>query len=182
MKFLSALLVVAGASAMPMRNLLQTPDRHTPANEDVCYVTQAPGVTKGLYGRCVAFCEARDIADFSDPITQAELDDLEASVPQGRILEKYNEKKSATDPAMPCINVAANECPCWTEVQIAAFPSPTRCGNTYMQSGRANIASVFTNSCNFQLTTGVSQFVPGLSEEQISTCLASIAAASGACP
>jgi len=38
----------------------QTPDGETPANEGVCDALQADGTTKGLYGLCVAFCEAQD--------------------------------------------------------------------------------------------------------------------------
>ena len=41
----------------------QTPDGETPAEEQVCDPLRADGVTKGLYGLCVAFCEAHDIAD-----------------------------------------------------------------------------------------------------------------------
>ena len=38
----------------------QTPDGQTPAGESVCDALQAEGVTRGLYGLCVAFCEAQD--------------------------------------------------------------------------------------------------------------------------
>lgn len=36
----------------------QTPDGETPANEGVC--DELIGLTPGLYGLCVAFCEAQD--------------------------------------------------------------------------------------------------------------------------
>jgi hypothetical protein len=105
----------------------QTPDGETPAEETLCDPLKADGVTKGLYGLCVAFCEAQDHASLSSPITEAELEALEAATPSGRILGNYNKKKTEADPPMPCIKV--EPCPCWTEDEFLkasqeAFDSP----------------------------------------------------------
>jgi hypothetical protein len=93
----------------------QTPDGQTPANEGVCDVLQ--GHTPGLYGLCVAFCEAQDYADISMPITEEELLALKAAMPSGKILDNYNKRKKETDPPMPCIKVE-EPCPCWDSAEF----------------------------------------------------------------
>ena len=115
--------------------LAQTPDGETPANEDVCDVLQADDVTKGLYGLCVAFCEAQDIADFSDPITPADLEALEDAIPSGRILINYNKKKQEGDPEMPCV-VVQEPCPCWSQAELNSIDGlGTEWPLTTMRSG-----------------------------------------------
>lgn len=103
--------------------LAQTPDGDTPAQETVCDALQEDGITKGLYGLCVAFCEAGDYADEADTITPEELATLETSSPSGRILANYNKKKdkanNPNDPDMPCILVE-EPCPCWTADELAS--------------------------------------------------------------
>ena len=101
----------------------QTPDGLTPAEETVCDPLRADGVTKGLYGLCVAFCESQDYAEISDPITEEEIKALEDAMPSGRILQNYNKKKTDLDPTMPCINEVTPEepCSCFTTAQIAAI-------------------------------------------------------------
>ena len=66
--------------------LAKTPDGNTPAQETVCDPLHEAGITKGLYGLCVAFCEAGDYADEYDTITPEELATLRFSTPSGRIL------------------------------------------------------------------------------------------------
>ncbi len=89
----------------------QTPDGETPAVEDVCDTLIV--ATPGLYGLCVAYCEAHD-ADLL-----SELD-----VPNRMILENYNRKKTESDPAMPCVpDVAQASCPCWSADELLeVFP------------------------------------------------------------
>ena len=60
-----------------------TPDLETPAEEGVCDSLKANTVTRGLYGLCVAFCEAQDFTTPDEPITEAELDALLAEIPSG---------------------------------------------------------------------------------------------------
>lgn len=120
----------------------QTPDGITPARESVCDPLKAGGVTKGLYGLCVAFCEAHDAADLSVPLTKDNLAKLIASKPNGQLLQKYNDKKQASDPDMPCLNVVVTEnaCPCWTEGQIVAAdgrPDYSTVNNVSLDSSKA---------------------------------------------
>jgi hypothetical protein len=98
--------------------LATTTDGQTPADEIVCDSLKADGVTKGLYGLCVAFCEAQDFADVTETTTDSELLNLMKGAPSGKILAAYNRKKSATDPGMPCI-VEASACPCFTDTEVA---------------------------------------------------------------
>jgi hypothetical protein len=93
-----------GLSAGPAA--AQTPDGETPANEGVCNGLKAPGVTNGLYGLCVAYCEAQD------------LDTFDKEPPSTKILDNYNKRKTATDPAMPCLKVP---CPCWSDAELASI-------------------------------------------------------------
>jgi len=100
--------------------IAQTPDGITPPNEGICDALSADGVSKGLYGLCVAFCEAQDWADVSVPITESDLDALSVKAPSGRILASYMKKKTETDPDMPCILVE-EPCPCWTADELASI-------------------------------------------------------------
>ncbi len=89
-----------------------TPDGETPANEGVC--DPLHGGTPGLYGLCVAYCEAQDLDLVGDK-----------EVPNNKILANYRKKMLTGDPDMPCIQVP---CPCWTAAQLAnvgASATPT---------------------------------------------------------
>ena len=117
-KWLMVCLCLAVSVMVSAPLLAQTPDGETPAEETVCDPLKADGVTKGLYGLCVAFCEAQDHAALSDPITEEELIALAEDAPSGRILANYNKKKQESDPDMPCIKVE-EPCPCWTAEELA---------------------------------------------------------------
>ncbi len=71
-----------------------TPDGFPPANEGVC--DDLTTATPGLFGLCVAFCEAQDC----DPDLTA--DDPFASCKPGsqKVLAQYNKRKGAGDPDM----------------------------------------------------------------------------------
>ena len=115
----------------------QTPDGVTPANEGVCDGLQ--GATPGLYGLCVAFCEAQDITTILAPITEEELVTLESAMPSGSILSAYNRKRdkadNGIDPSMPCV-VIEEPCPCWTAAELSAATPPN-----------SNFDANFGNAC-----------------------------------
>lgn len=102
--FVLALSTLGGANAM-------TPDGETPANEGVCDSLQ--GGTPGLYGLCVAYCEAQDLDIVGDKET-----------PNNKILANYRKKMQVGDPDMPCIQTP---CPCWTQAELDAISTPTTC-------------------------------------------------------
>jgi hypothetical protein len=85
-------------------------------NVGVCDDLQ--GTPKGLYGLCVAFCEAQDCVATVDETT-GELSFPKNCGPSSeKTLAKYNSRLEPGDPAMPCVNVEAGGCPCWNEAEI----------------------------------------------------------------
>jgi hypothetical protein len=92
--------------------IARTNDAETPANEGVCDELLDDEITKGLYGLCVAFCEAQD----------CELNAV-GEVPRScqasnnRILENYDRKKLSSDPDMPCVKTQS-VCPCWDDKDL----------------------------------------------------------------
>jgi hypothetical protein len=90
----------------------QTPDGETPPSEGVC--NDLMYATPGLYGLCVAFCEAQDCEpDFSlaNP--------FESCKPASRkILENYRKKMQPGDPDMPCLR---GPCPCWSAAEVPDY-------------------------------------------------------------
>ncbi len=84
--FLFALLsFVAGVA------IAGTPDGETPATEDVCDVLKDG--TPGLYGLCVAYCEAQDL-------------DVEGNEKKSKdsLLKAYDKKRiKQGGPVMPCL-------------------------------------------------------------------------------
>jgi len=100
----ACVLVLAGGLAVNGAALATTPDGDTPANEGVCDILK--GGTPGLYGLCVAYCEAQD------------LDSIEKDPPNTRILANYKKKMQPGDPEMPCVQVP---CPCWSAEELAGI-------------------------------------------------------------
>lgn len=94
-----------------------TPDGSPPANENICNPLQSH--TRGLYGLCVAYCEAHDAERLSPGGDAAEL-----NIPNRRLLDNYRKKMQAGDPDMPCVQ-SSSACPCWTPNQLAALPAPS---------------------------------------------------------
>jgi hypothetical protein len=112
--------LLSGLTMMGGSALAQTPDSEPPANEGVCNVLQEPGITPGLYGLCVAYCEAQD------------LDTFDKEPPNTKILGNYNKRKQASDPAMPCVKVP---CPCWSADEMGSITD----------DGLASACNSFTN-------------------------------------
>lgn len=136
---LAGLLIITGISSVSA----QTPDGQTPAEESVCDVVK--GGTPGLYGLCVAYCEAQDLDgyDFNDPNT------AQKAAPNRKILENYRKKMQPGDPDMPCLQVP---CPCWDESDLLSVTA-------------ANIlpgGSCSQNSNAFQSVIQTSILVPGV--------------------
>ena len=102
-------------------------DGVTPAEETTCDELKADGITKGLYGLCVAYCEAQDIFDETVPVTEEEaLAIIEDSMPSEKILRNYDRRKKDTDPEMPCIvKVVDAICPCWDNLDSIVYSAST---------------------------------------------------------
>lgn len=89
--FLSVLLMLSAPLYAGTR------DGDTPSEESVCDVLRDGEYTKGLYGLCVAYCEAEARSE--------------------KVLANYDRKRNEGDPEMPC--TAPPECPCWTAGMVA---------------------------------------------------------------
>jgi len=109
-----AAAALMGLTMMSGSAMAQTADGVTPANEGVCNALQ--GGTPGLYGLCVAYCEAQDLDLVGDKET-----------PNNKILGNYRKKMREGDPDMPCIQVP---CPCWNAEQLGKC---RRNGDTNLQ-------------------------------------------------
>ena len=113
----------------------KTPDGETPAEESVC--GDLKWATPGLYGLCVAFCEAQDCEpDFTlaNP--------FENCKPASRkLLDNYRKKMQPGDPDMPCVSPG---CPCFT---VEDLPShlPTIC---YIDADIPYILATFVEACD----------------------------------
>lgn len=109
-------LPVALVLALPAYS--QTPDGMTPAEENVCDPLRS--ATPGLYGLCVAYCEAHD-AEMISP----QGDPNELNTPNQKILANYNRKKTESDPPMPCVVAEVEACPCWTSAELKEMEPPS---------------------------------------------------------
>ena len=99
----------------------QTYDGVTPAEETVCGVLLEPNadgteVTKGLYGLCVAYCEAQDGLSYEE-VVGSDPDEYTA-VTDDTLLQVYNKRKKETDPPMPCTVPLPSECPCFDQAFV----------------------------------------------------------------
>ncbi len=84
-------LLFVSLSTFGLTAVAKTPDGQTPAEETVCDVLQSD--TPGLYGVCVAYCEAQDLND----INFDDLENSKKSAPRRRILENYQKKMQPGD-------------------------------------------------------------------------------------
>jgi hypothetical protein len=94
------------------------PPRLVPNDEEVCKILK--DATSGLYGLCLAYCESTD----SSELLMTEVD--RAALPAFRIklFAKYNGKRQAGDPQMPCATYYNDTgCPAWTKDQINSVGS-----------------------------------------------------------
>lgn len=141
----AAAVMLTGLTMMSGSAVAQTPDGETPANEGVCDVVQ--GGTPGLYGLCVAYCEAQDLDLIGDKET-----------PNNKILANYRKKMRAGDPDMPCIQVP---CPCWTGEQLAnvgASAAPTCTVSTTVAQARV-LSSGISQQATADLSANICRFV-----------------------
>lgn len=57
------------------------------------------GSKRGLHGLCVAFCAQRD----QSRVDMNDISSVRAAAPRLALLQKYNERKTESDPEMPCM-------------------------------------------------------------------------------
>lgn len=120
LKFCMRSLMFISLSMLGLLAVASTPDGATPANEGVC--DELVGTTPGLYGLCVAFCEAQDCEATYDPVTDTVDFDDSCRPSSPKVLDNFNKRAGVGGPPMPCVNITENECPCWTEAEINEIP------------------------------------------------------------
>jgi hypothetical protein len=132
-------LFIIGAVLFCVTAYAKTQDGETPAEESVC--DELKWATPGLYGLCVAFCEAQDCEpDFTlaNP--------LENCKPASRkILEKYRKKMRPGDPNMPCIQ---EPCPCWTQEELNLLWPPVHVHNQICELNYSIVDDLFGSVLN----------------------------------
>ncbi len=127
----SALLALAPAA--------QARDGLTPAEETMC--DPLADATPGLYGICVAICEAQRCVGIydGDQVTF----DPGCKPSAESLFDNYQKKATLGDPPLPCVKPA---CPCWSESEIDAIGGLEN-GSGTLDSCRASSTndSVFMN-------------------------------------
>jgi len=95
--------------------------------DSVCNVVR--GGTRGLYGLCVTYCEAKGVdslfTKYQFNPRRAKL----ASLDRETVLSRYNKRRRGSDPAMPCVEEVAPavaSCPCWTTQTVEVGNWQTR--------------------------------------------------------
>ena len=120
---LVALLLMFGLPAAA-----KTPEGQTPAQSDLCDKLKEEGAPKGLYGLCVALCEAQG---YSGEVTKKSHEKLLANfnkLGNGEFqLPCANSAKSQPDPVPPPV---VQVCPCWTPAQADAVDGKLSNGAT----------------------------------------------------
>jgi len=75
------------------------------------------GKTRGLHGLCVAYCEAKGVDSLFTKYQFRPSEAKKAASDKQSILKRYNAKKRAIDPPMPCLpheEATVASCPCWS--------------------------------------------------------------------
>lgn len=144
--------------------------------------------TPGLYGLCVAFCEAQDLGD------PAKAEEKQSAF---ALLTAYERRRAPDDPEMPCLADQPRqlppppqaECPCWTvETLRTALPQPTGCqsGSDFLAMSQESGSSVSVANLQFpvlqfsrvcQLQDGISgsvesKFIMNLDDTAVEGCQA----------
>ncbi len=171
-RILSKVLLVTAMMATGTA-VAQTPDGETPANEGVCDVLA--GGTPGLYGLCVAYCEAQD------------LDTMDKAPPNIKILENYRKKMKDGDPDMPCVK---SPCACWSDEELASITSDGVAGACLVGDGTIQLvdtgvthfalADTTRDQCGYvdlNLSPATVNFQTTLSAEDAQVCFDAVTAA-----
>ncbi len=89
----------------------QARDRRAEGRAKTNICDPVKGATPSLYGLCVSYCEARDIDDVVHNRGKRQISAEKIAQRKARVLERYNKRKTASDPDMPCVSQSV--CPCW---------------------------------------------------------------------
>lgn len=102
--------------SVPGSESRESPQQVARANQGTCDGLKAPGVTAGLHGLCVAYCEALNCPDATAGAA-ALSSQCRAASPT--VLANYDKSRKPSDPAMPCV-APPPACPCWSAGELTA--------------------------------------------------------------
>lgn len=140
------IVLVIGQAAVSEPVMAATADGETPANEGTCDILKT-NTTPGLYGLCVAYCEAQDLDIVGDK-----------EAPNNKILANYRKKMQLGDPDMPCLKIP---CPCWSDAELAAITSRAGSGDSLSCASTVTTAQIRNNTItHLQFATADTGRVP----------------------
>ena len=147
----------------------------SPAEDGLCDALH--GATPGLYGLCVAYWATQDNGK---------------SDASSKILEKYTQKQTDTDPGMPGL------CPCWTADELLSWETGVNGASCYQNNGSDESATGWyangynvqayrddagssTCSANVPSSDGpaIDRLVEGLDQNQTLSCINDALASAG---
>ena len=166
---LAVLAVSLLTLAIPFNSAMaKKPHGKQPVKQSVC--DGLVGHTPGLYGLCVAYCDAQ-----SCDAEAAASGQCKRSAPNDSVLRNYNRKMQAGDPPMPCLAPPTSPCPCLTEEE-AGFSHWVSCdindGQTRVSGIQGELLSIDTGASTCELTNmyGTSDRFSGLDGQQLEAC------------
>jgi len=134
--WISAAVFVALASGTAVAE-----DSSTPANEGIC--DELIGTTPGLYGLCVAYCEAQ-----GGPVDLSNEEAiLDLKTPHRNILKNYDKKMTDSDPKMPCVKYET-ACPLFTQEDIGLIGTQSWLNNWDYQGDPSHMQYLGTREHN----------------------------------
>ena len=132
-------------------------------NSGVCDELQ--GSSRGLRMMCIAFCELQSCSpDFS-----AENPFESCSRSSKWIYNRYEKRRGAGDPEMPCVNRPTAEtsvavaCPCWTGDELSALRYPASTDRVATCAVDGNPTATIQNFDNMQVADGAGAYTLSLS-------------------
>lgn len=120
-----SLILGVAAALFALPAAAQTSKKMTPARNTTC--DDVNYATPGLYGLCVAMCEAQTCDAEYDANNDKVVYDPSCSPSTEQLFNNYRkiyeQRGDPADPAVPpCVKLA---CPCWTELELDSIAGPS---------------------------------------------------------
>lgn len=133
--------------------------RSTSLNAGVCDELQ--GSSRGLRMMCIAFCELQSCS----PDFTAEKPFESCSRSSKWIYNRYEKRRGAGDPEMPCVKqpAVAAACPCWSDAELASFRRPSSADPVATCTTDSSPAPTMQNFDNLQVSDGAGGYLLSMS-------------------
>ncbi len=128
-------------------------------NSGVCDALE--GSSRSLRMMCVAFCELQSCT----PDFTAENPFESCSRSSKWIYNRYEQKRGAGDPDLPCVKqpAAVAACPCWSSEELANFRTPASDDRVAQCAVDASPSETMQNFDNLQVSDGAGAYTLSLS-------------------